>query len=149
MKNKRNVTVILILFFCIILSVLGIVFIKNKNKESESESRDNKIVKILKEYADDYKVVEKGEDDSVKVSINAPDFKSIIDECMKDNEGKKVDIKEIEKAVENTDSFKEYTFWVDKNDRETIKQQYIDNIAEEVMVEAISNVKFEDRWDVE
>lgn len=111
----------------------------------KKEDDSNRLRKYCEKYTSEYEVVEKKEDGAIMVKIDAPDFKSIIEDILFENGKKDVTVDDIEKAVdEYPDYNKEYKFWVNCDDE--VERGFLNEISEELIVEAIKNIDYTEEW---
>lgn len=139
--NKNKFVVLILLELCLII-------LSSCSEQYKSDDNDE-VKKYCEKYALEYKIIEKKEDD-VMVSINAPDFKKIMDVLMEEKHNEDITANDIEKAVERYPDYKkDYIFWTDDKENNKIKKEFLEKVSEELMVEAIKNVKYEETWGIE
>ena len=84
------------------------------------------------------------------VSVNAPDFKSVTEAIMAENGENDITVNDIEEIVnEYPDYKKEYKFWVDTDEKDEVEKGFLNEISEELIVDAIKNVDYTEEWSAE
>ena len=115
-------------------------------KEDDSEI----LQAFCSQYASEYEVIESREDEAIQVSVEAPDFGKIAAIISEQDSGDSITAREIKKAAKQYPDYKkEYTFWVKTEDEEVIEQGFLTKVSEELIVEAIQNVKYTEAWGTE
>lgn len=116
------------------------------NKEDDIDA----VKKYCENFASKYEILDKGENGNVMMSINAPDFKSIMEFIIEEKKGQNITADDIEKAVEeHPECKKEYIFWSDGEGNNEIIKDFLEIVSEELIVEAIKNVEYTEEWSVE
>lgn len=137
--KKKILTIIFFLF----LLLFGAC---NKEKEENQENED--IKSIMKEYLNDYEIVQESED-KYNVTISAPDFAEIIANNIENDIDKAVEV-DMKTVINNaTNNMKEYTFTCTSTEQSEIEKAYFQEIARDIMSYAVSNVKIIDEWGTE
>lgn len=133
---------------CVLIG-LSIVMLSSCSIFNKKDSSDA-IKRYYENYASKYEIIEQGQDGAVRVNICAPDFKSIVSLIIEENNNQDIIVNDIERVVkEHPELKKEYIFWVDEEERDEIKKEFLEKISEEMMMEAIKNVKYTEEWSVE
>ncbi len=124
-------------------SVLLVLLSACGNKESIS------LAQFCWEQASDYTVTESPADPtnsaaaptsgSVTVTLTAPDYSSLMAGLAENNPSEEITSDTLAKAIKNEpDSVKEYTFTASSSDEDIIREAFLDNIAHDLSVEAVS-----------
>lgn len=146
-KQKIRYIVISIAVIVIIVAiVLGVMFL-SENKE-ESTAQDVKGV-LVKEYCwskvVQYDIEETEEDGMATVTVLAPDFCQIATVLM--NEGRDITEEALIDAMLNTSAdTKTYSIMVEDTTEETVKEAFYEQVAYELMLEAIKNIEYTEEW---
>ncbi|MGN0408912.1 MAG: hypothetical protein ACI4E3_00745 [Candidatus Fimousia sp.] len=141
MKRCKLRGILFIGLSLVILSSCGIF-------RDENDSKSMK--KYCEKYVSEYKVMEKKDNGSVMISVNAPDFKRMLEVIIEENEEKDITVDDIEKVAKKYPDYKkEYKFWVDTEEDDEIKKAFLNEVSKELIVEAIKNVEYTDEWSVE
>lgn len=139
-KRKFQVLVLISLSLVMLLSC------RRYNKGDDSDA----VKRYCENYASEYEILEKGNNGAVKVSINAPDFKSIMSLIIEKKNNQDITVNDIEKAVEkHPECKKEYKFWTDGEENNEIKKDFLEIVSKDLIVEAIKNVEYTEEWSVE
>lgn len=116
---------------------------------SEKE-KDDALKNYCEKYASEYEVIEQMENGAIMVSVNAPDFKSVTEAIMAENGENDITVNDIEEIVnEYPDYKKEYKFWVDTDEKDEVEKGFLNEISEELIVDAIKNVDYTEEWSAE
>lgn len=117
---------------------------------SKKEDNSNALKKYCEKYVSEYEIIEEKENGSIMVTVNAPDFKSITEVIMAEKGENDITVNDIEKIInEYPDYKKEYKFWVDADEKDEIEKGFLNEISEELIVEAIKNVDYTEEWSAE
>lgn len=139
MKRKR----MMLLILCTLLTLT----IACSNNDEESDKSNNLILK----YASDYSIKHENEDGTIEIGVIAPDFETIINNAIKNNQEDEMNIENVYDLInEYPDYKKEYVIIVnDLSDKEAIEAILNDKIAEELIKSAITNIVYEEEWSAE
>lgn len=139
MKRKR----MMLLILCTLLTLT----IACSNNDEESDKSNNLILK----YASDYSIKHENEDGTIEIGVIAPDFETIINNAIKNNQEDEMNIENVYDLInEYPDYKKEYVIIVnDLSDKEAIEAIINDKIAEELIKSAITNIVYEEEWSAE
>lgn len=141
MRKRKLGSLVMIGLSLVVLSSCGI---------SKKEDDGNALKKYCEKYASEYEVIEQKENGAIMVSINAPDFKSVTEAIMAENGENDITVNDIEEIVnEYPDYKKEYKFWVDADEKDEVEKGFLNEISEELIVDAIKNVDYTEEWSAE
>lgn len=131
----------------LILCTLLTLTIACSNNDEESDKSNNLILK----YASDYSIKHENEDGTIEIGVIAPDFETIINNAIKNNQEDEMNIENVYDLInEYPDYKKEYVIIVnDLSDKEAIEAILNDKIAEELIKSAITNIVYEEEWSAE
>lgn len=131
----------------LILCTLLTLTIACSNNDEESDKSNNLILK----YASDYSIKHENEDGTIEIGVIAPDFETIINNAIKNNQEDEMNIENVYDLInEYPDYKKEYVIIVnDLSDKEAIEAIINDKIAEELIKSAITNIVYEEEWSAE
>lgn len=115
--------------------------------EEKSES-NGEVKNFCKQYASEYTVIE-SENEKCIVSVEAPDFQRIVEILLE--EGKEdISAEALEETIEkNSDCKKEYIVSVESEEKNVIEEAFLEQVSYELMVAAIKDVEYEEKWSVE
>lgn len=132
----------IILFLFVLLILLS--GCSNKDKVDNSSSD------YFTRYMSDYTIKQENNDGTIVISIIAPDYESIVKNVIKTEQGKELNIENInDVAKEYPDYIKEYIFVVDELSSEKMEEAFKDKIVEELIKSAITNIEYEEGWSTE
>lgn len=135
-----------IISMCIMMTLLTIAFSGCSNDENNRES----IKDLCGEYSSEYSVIEEKSDGAYLISVTAPDFSKISRLITDSNNDSNVDATELEKMIKQyPEHIKEYEFLVEDCETATVEKAFFDKVSYELTVSAITNIEFEEGWDVE
>lgn len=135
-----------IISMCIMMIFLTIAFSGCSNDESNRES----IKDLCCEYSSEYSVIEEKSDGAYLISVTAPDFSKISRIITDSNNDSNVDATELEKMIKQyPEHIKEYEFLVEDCETATVEKAFFDKVSYELTASAITNIEFEEGWDVE
>lgn len=111
---------------------------------SEDEMRNDhtvrRIISDFGDYADDYQIVRKNSDE-ILVLVNAPDFPALSEEIYDLDWEEPLDWMTMSDMIEFHPNYrKDYEFWVESEDMEEIRKEFLDAVAKDLMVRAIEQV---------
>lgn len=128
-------SLVVLIICCITLSSCG-----HKNEDLKG---------FTAKYASEYTVVNK-EKDNYSICVSAPDFQKIATLIMEEGNDNKVDSKKIiDYAEQHPEYEKEYILNVDGCSEDVIHKKLLDQISYDLMVAAIQNNEYSERWDTE
>lgn len=134
-----------IISMCIMIILLTIAFSGCSSDENNRES----IKDLCVEYSSEYSVIEES-DGAYLISVTAPDFSKISRLITDSNNDSNVDETELEKMVKQyPENIKEYEFLVENCETATVEKAFFDKVSYELAASAITNIEFEEGWDVE
>lgn len=135
-----------IISICIMMILLTIPFLGCSNDENNRES----IKDLCGEYSSEYSVIEEKSNGAYLISVTAPDFSKISRLITDSNYDSNVDVTELEKMIKQYPEYiKEYEFLVEDCETATVEKAFFDRVSYELAVSAITNMEFEEGWDVE
>lgn len=150
--KKKVVYIIMTILLILIIGLLAVILIsihsENKQKNNKEDKKEISTDKIeiqnyCKNYASDYKVIERQEDGTVLVSVKAPDFKDIAMKIFDQNPDQDITFESMQEMFEKfPNSIKEYEFLSLSDTDDDVKNGFMDKILEELMIAAITNVKY-------
>ena len=127
-----------------VVCVIGCVFVL-----CSCGNKDNSLKDFTVKYASEYKVVN-NENDNYRVSVSAPDFQKIATLLIAESNDNKVDSNKIINYVEQHPEYKkDYILNVDECSENVIHKKLFDQISYDLMVAAIQNNEYHERWDTE
>lgn len=133
----------LLLFVCLISAN---IMACSSNTESKKEAA---VAEFCKEYVTEYDVIEAQDNGEVLISVEAPDFEKIA-KMMLEEGNEEVDIDVIKDMIEEYPEYrKEYMFSVANEETSVIEEEFLQHISYELMVTAIKEIKYEEKWSVE
>jgi len=132
--------ILLILF----VGMLGLSACGSANEESSNDEMRT----LCKQYASDYTFIENN-DEMCVVSVEAPDFEKIVKILLEDGE-QELNAELLKEVIENNpDCKKEYIVNAEREDTLVIEEAFLEQVSYELMIAAIQNVEYEEKWDVE
>lgn len=135
-----------IISMCIMMILLTIAFSGCSNDENNRDS----IKDLCGEYSSEYSVIEEKSDGAYLISVTAPDFSKISMIITDSNNDSNVDASELKEMVkQHPEYIKDYEFSVIDCESATIEKAFFDQVSYELAVSAITNIEFEESWDVE
>ncbi len=135
-----------IISMCIMMILLTISFSGCSNDENNRKS----IKDLCGEYSSEYSVIEEKSDGAYLISVTAPDFSKISRIITDSNNDINVDATELEKTIKQyPEHIKEYEFLVEDCKTATVEKSFFDKVSYELTASAITNIEFEEGWDVE
>lgn len=127
----------ILLAICCLVFILGGCHISDDNERSSQNLKD-----IAKTYVNDYQINEEN-DGSYTITILAPDFANIYADNI--NEDGEQEITQYD--LENSEyDMKEYVFSCKSTDETEIEEAFLNNIAEELISRAISDIRITNEW---
>lgn len=131
----------------LIIGVVCLLCLSACGTEEKSES-NGEVKNFCKQYASEYTVIE-SESDKCVVSVEAPDFQKIVEIMLE--EGKEdISAETLEETIEkNSDCKKEYIVSVESEEMDVIEEAFLEQVSYELMVAAIKDVEYEEKWSVE
>lgn len=85
----------------------------------------------------------------VCISIIAPDFVHVIAAIKDENEKVEITPKNLEKGVKKHIEFeKEYIFYSNVNEINDVEKAFLQEIAYDLVIDAIKNIEYTERWDM-
>lgn len=137
--GKINKQIILFMILCLMFMV------SCGKKENEGEA----LKKYCIEFVSEYNVLEEYADGRIKVSIIAPDFVHVIAAIKDENEKVEITPKNLEKGVKKHIEFeKEYIFYSNVNEINDVEKAFLQEIAYDLVIDAIKNIEYTERWDM-
>ena len=133
--------------YVLLLLFLGMLGLSACSSEKEENSNDD-VKNFCKQYASDYTFIE-SKDETCVVSVEAPDFEKIVKILLEDGE-QELNADLLQEVIENNpDCTKEYIVNVENEDTLVIEEAFLEQVSYELMVAAIQNVEYEEKWSVE
>lgn len=133
--------------YILLLLIFGILGLSACSSKKQENSNDE-VKDFCKQYASDYTLVQ-SKDEMCVVSVEAPDFEKIVQILLEDGQ-QEINVQLLKKVIENNpDCTKEYLVNVESEDISAIKEAFLGQVSYELMVAAIQDVKYEDKWSVE
>lgn len=127
-----------------VVCLIGCVFILCSCGNKDESLRDFTV-----KFASEYKVVHT-KNENYCVSVTAPDFQKIATLMVAESEDNKVDSNLIiDYAEKHPEYKKDYILNVDECSDDVIHKKLLDQISYDLMVVAIQNNEFSERWDTE
>lgn len=130
-----------------ILAVIMVIIALLSLSACTDNSRE-RLKEICKKYSQKYTSTKIESENKYKIEIKSPDFNKISEIIVEDSNSSEIDVDRIEDEIENHPEYqKSYTFEVDDCSQDKIDSGYYNQISKELIVKAISNVKFEEEWE--
>lgn len=127
-----------------VLSVVGCVFVL-----CSCGNKDDSLKEFTVKYSSEYKVVN-NENNNYSISVSAPDFQKIATLLIAESNDNKVNSNKIIDYVEQHPEYKkDYILNVDECSEDVIHKKLLDQISYDLMVAAIQNNEYSERWDTE
>lgn len=147
----KRITWVVFLFFIWTLSSCRMNSKEIEESKDVIETDDNSILRnYCANYASDYTIAENGEDATVLVSIEAPDFKAVIEQIIDEKVGSDITVQDLEEVVKSDpENVKKYVFTVNSLDKGEIEKGFIDEVSKDLIVAAIVNTDFTEEWSTE
>lgn len=138
-KKKPVVLVLILVGIAIITMVVIGVMLKRSDDKTEKNYYWDQVY--------DYSIVSESDAGNTVVSITAPDYAALAMSILQENGGAKINSKTLSEAIDNNSiAPKEYIVQTTTTDEESIKRAFLDQVARELMIEALSRSDHTENW---
>lgn len=132
------------------LYMVSCLFVLSSCSATREQDSEEGIKQYCEQYVSQYEVLENGNDDTIMVSITAPDFGVIVKKIVSESDNKEVTIGSIKKKIEeNPECIKKYSFSVNRENNDEIKDAFLRELSKDLIVDAIKNSKYNEDWSVD
>ena len=138
----------IMLFF--VISSLALSACASANKKEENQKTEEELKSYCADYSSEYEVLESEENGASKISVEAPDFRTIIKIVLDEKGVHDITVHEIEETAKMHPEYtKEYLFVVDDESEDEIKKRFLEEVSKDLIIEAIENTEYKEEWSAE
>lgn len=133
-----------------IVYMVSCVFILSSCSATREQDSEDGIKQYCEQYVSQYEVLENGDNDTIIVSVTAPDFGGIVKKIVSESDNKEVTFGSIKKKIEeNPKCIKKYSFSVNRVNNDEIKDAFFRELSKDLIICAIKNSNNNEDWSVD